>query len=62
MRLLTWIGQPAAALLAAWLGRRLGLHAARWAGALGALLAPVPLLTAVLRSEMPAATATEEPG
>jgi MFS family permease len=48
MRLLIWIAQPAAALLAGWLGTRLGLHAAIWVGAVGALLAPLPLLTARL--------------
>jgi hypothetical protein len=44
-RLLTWIAQPIAGVLAAWLGTRLGLHGALWLGAIGALLAPVPLLT-----------------
>jgi MFS family permease len=45
MRLLTWIAQPIAGVLAAWLGTRLGLHSALWIGAIGALLAPIPLLT-----------------
>jgi MFS family permease len=54
MRLLIWIAQPVAALLAGWLGSRLGLHAALWAGALGALLAPIPLLTAGLTAPPPA--------
>jgi MFS family permease len=48
MRMLTWIAQPVAGLLAAWWGTNLGLHAALWIGALGALLAPIPLLTARL--------------
>jgi MFS family permease len=48
MRLLTWIAQPAAGLLAAWLGTRIGLHDALWVGALGALSAPIPLLTGSL--------------
>jgi len=45
MRLLSWIAQPAAGVLAAWLGTRIGLHHALWLGALGALSAPIPLLT-----------------
>ena len=45
MRLLSWIAQPAAGVLAAWLGTRIGLHDALWLGALGALSAPIPLLT-----------------
>jgi MFS family permease len=45
MRLLTWIAQPIAGLLAAWIGTRLGLHGALWIGAIGALLAPIPLVT-----------------
>jgi MFS family permease len=45
MRLLSWIAQPAAGVLAAWLGTRIGLHDALWLGALGALTAPIPLLT-----------------
>jgi len=45
MRLLTWIAQPIAGVLAAWLGTRIGLHGALWVGAIGALLAPIPLLT-----------------
>ncbi len=48
MRLLTWIAQPVAGVLAAWLGTRIGLHGALWLGALGALIAPVPLLTGSL--------------
>ena len=44
MRLLTWIAQPAAGVLAAWLGTRIGLHGALLPGALGALIAPVPLV------------------
>ena len=48
MRLLTWIAQPAAGVLAAWLGTRIGLHGALWLGALGALSAPIPLLTSGL--------------
>jgi hypothetical protein len=45
MRLLSWVAQPIAGVLAAWLGTRLGLHDALWVGAAGALVAPVPLLT-----------------
>jgi MFS family permease len=45
MRVLTWVAQPAAGVLAAWLGTRIGLHNALWLGAAGALLAPIPLLT-----------------
>jgi MFS family permease len=45
MRLLTWIAQPVAGVLAAWLGMRIGLHGALWLGALGALTALIPLLT-----------------
>lgn len=48
MRLLTWIAQPVAGVLAAWLGTRIGLHGALWFGALGALIAPIPLLTGSL--------------
>ena len=51
MRLLTWAAQPAAALLAGVLGAKLGLHDALWVGAVGVLLAPVPLLTARLTTE-----------
>jgi MFS family permease len=58
MRLLTWAAQPAAALLAGWLGGQLGLHAALWVGAAGVLLAPIPLLTARLTAQSPRA----EPG
>jgi len=45
MRMLTWTAQPIAGVLAAWLGTRVGLHGALWIGALGALLAPIPLVT-----------------
>ena len=48
MRLLTWIAQPVAGVLAAWLGTGIGLHGALWLGALGALIAPVPLLNGSL--------------
>lgn len=51
MRLLTWAAQPLAALLAGWLGGQFGLHAALWVGAVGVLLAPIPLLTARLTAE-----------
>jgi hypothetical protein len=61
MRLLIWIAQPVAAVLAGWLGSRLGLHHALWLGALGALLAPVPLLTAGLGSALPAGRAATAP-
>jgi MFS family permease len=57
MRLLTWAAQPVAALLAGWLGARIGLHAALWIGAFGVLLAPIPLLTAKLTREPIAAKA-----
>jgi MFS family permease len=57
MRLLTWAAQPVAALLAGWLGARIGLHAALWVGAFGVLLAPIPLLTAKLTAEPMAAKA-----
>jgi len=53
MRLLTWAAQPVAALLAGWLGTQLGLHAALWVGAVGVLLAPIPLLTAGLTAQPP---------
>jgi len=53
MRLLTWAAQPAAALLAGWLGAQLGLHAALWVGAAGVSLAPIPLLTARLTVQVP---------
>lgn len=48
MRLLTWIAQPAAGVLAAWLDARVGLHGALLLGALGALIAPVPLVAGSL--------------
>ena len=48
MRLITWIAQPAAGVLAAWLGTRIGLHGALWIGAFGSLTAPIPLLTGSL--------------
>jgi MFS family permease len=60
MRQLTWIVQPIAGLLAAWLGNQLGLHTAIWIGALGALTAPLPLLTGELTK--PATPAPQHTG
>lgn len=51
MRLLIWVTQPVAGLVAGWLGTRIGLHAALWIGAVGALCAPIALLAAGLRTE-----------
>jgi MFS family permease len=50
MRLLVWIAQPFAALLAGVLASRIGLHATLWVGALGALTAPIVLLGSGLAS------------
>src|SRR5262249_54909329 len=46
MRFLIWVAHPVAGVLAGWLGSRLGLHPTLWVGAIGALFAPIALLTA----------------
>jgi len=51
MRVLTWIAQPIAGVLAAWLGTVAGIHVALWVGAVGVLLAPVPLLRSGLAAQ-----------
>jgi MFS family permease len=50
MRLLVWIAQPIAALLAGVLASRIGLHTTLWVGAVGALSAPAVLLSSGLAS------------
>jgi MFS family permease len=61
MRLLIWIAQPAAGLLAAWLGTRVGLHTTLLVGALGAALTPIPLLTAGLIGQRNARVSPNSP-
>src|SRR5262249_49430391 len=39
MRILVWIAQPVAGVMAGWLGWRIGLRPTMWVGALGALVA-----------------------
>ena len=51
MRVLTWIAQPIAGVLAAWLGTVAGIHVALWVGAVGVLLAPVPLVRSGLAEQ-----------
>jgi MFS family permease len=50
MRLLVWVAQPIAALLGGVLASRIGLHTTLWIGAIGALSAPVILLSSGLAS------------
>jgi MFS family permease len=60
MRLLAWIAQPIAGLLAGVVAADLGLHTALWIGAIGALVAAVPLLLADLRSDVDGTTGTTQ--
>ncbi len=44
MRVLVWVAQPAAGVLAGWLATAIGLRGAIWVSAIAALAAPLPLL------------------
>jgi MFS family permease len=50
MRFLAWIAQPIAGILAGVLATALGLKGAMWVGAIGAAMAPLPLVASGLRS------------